>query len=279
MATSGLTLMAVHAHPDDESSSTGGVLARYASEGVRTVVVTCTDGAQGDGPGGVKPGDADHDEDSVVACRRRELDEACALLGVGDLEALGYRDSGMPGWEANGRPDAFANVPMEQAVGRVAELIERYRPQVLVTYDEDPSGYEHPDHVKAHRVAVAAADATGIPARVFYTAIPRSAVKAFASAVRASGVDLEEMGFPAIDGEEPSFGTADERIAAVIDVSSVVDKKRAALAAHASQTDNSFFLRLPEEFFRMAFSFESFVLRHGPVPVGEVSDDLFAGLR
>src|SRR5579875_1000610 len=89
------TLMAVHAHPDDEASSTGGILARYASEGVRTVLVTCTNGELGDGEGGSKPGAAGHDTAAVVRQRRRELERSCEILQVSDLEMLGYHDSGM----------------------------------------------------------------------------------------------------------------------------------------------------------------------------------------
>ena len=93
-----LTLMAVHAHPDDEATGTGGVLARYAAEGIRTVLVTCTDGSCGDGPGGVKPGEPGHDPAAVAVLRRTELEAACAVLSVSDLELLGYPDSGMMGW-------------------------------------------------------------------------------------------------------------------------------------------------------------------------------------
>src|SRR6201999_4306437 len=93
-----LTLMAVHAHPDDEATGTGGLLAKCAAEGIRTVLVTCTDGRCGDGPGGVKPGEPGHDPDEVVVARRRELEESCAILGVDHLELLGYHDSGMMGW-------------------------------------------------------------------------------------------------------------------------------------------------------------------------------------
>ena len=115
-----LTLMAVHAHPDDESSSTGGVLAKYSAEGIRTVVVTCTNGEFGDAPGQVKPGQDGHDTDSVAKIRLAELDVACKHLGVSDLEVLGYHDSGMPDWDYKDRPDVFSNVPLATVTDRIA---------------------------------------------------------------------------------------------------------------------------------------------------------------
>src|ERR1700729_1456850 len=128
--------MAVHAHPDDEALGTGGVLARYGNEGVRTVLVTCTNGELGDGPNGVKPGEPGHDEAAVVAVRRRELEASCAILGVSHLELLGYRDSGMDGWSQNTAAGAFWTIPVDSAAARVGALMERYQPQVVVTYDE-----------------------------------------------------------------------------------------------------------------------------------------------
>src|SRR5277367_439698 len=107
--------MAVHAHPDDEASTTGGILASYAAEGITTVLVTCTDGSCGDGPGGVKPGEPGHDPAAVVATRQRELQASCAILGVDVLELLGYRDSGMMGWPSNDAPGAFWTTPVEEA--------------------------------------------------------------------------------------------------------------------------------------------------------------------
>ncbi len=107
------TLMAVHAHPDDEASSTGGVLAKYSAEGVRTVVVTCTNGEFGDAPGGIKPGADGHDEQEVAEIRLAELRESAKHLGVTDLELLGYHDSGMVEWDYKDRPDAFCNVPLD----------------------------------------------------------------------------------------------------------------------------------------------------------------------
>ncbi|NEE33554.1 GlcNAc-PI de-N-acetylase, partial [Streptomyces sp. SID7982] len=145
-----LTLMAVHAHPDDEATGTGGVLARYAAEGIRTVLVTCTDGGCGDGPGGVKPGEPGHDPAAVAAMRGQELKASCDVLGVSDLETLDYADSGMIGWPSNDAPGSFWQTPVEEGAARLAELMRHYRPDVVVTYDEN-GFYGHPDHIQAHR--------------------------------------------------------------------------------------------------------------------------------
>src|SRR5271165_5971214 len=158
-----LTLMAVHAHPDDEASG-GGILAAYADQGVRTIVVTCTNGEYGDAPGGIKPGQDGHDEQAVAQLRLAELRQATKILRVSHLETLGYRDSGMEEWAYKDHPEAFCNVPLAEVAGRIAALMEEYRPQVLVSYD-DAGAYQHPDHVHASRAAQAAAAATGIPAK------------------------------------------------------------------------------------------------------------------
>ncbi|MEV0347690.1 PIG-L family deacetylase [Nonomuraea sp. NPDC050680] len=270
-----LTLMAVHAHPDDECLSTGGVFARYADEGIRTVLVTCTNGEQGDGPGGVKPGDPGHDAAEVAERRLAELRESVEHLGIDHLELLGYRDSGMDGWETNAHPDAFANVPVDLAAGRLGELIRQYRPQVVVTYDETGgSGYNHPDHVQAHRITVAAVEATGVADKLYYTAIPRSAMKRMFELVRSSGIDLGDF--------EPSddFGTPDELVTAVVDVAPHVERKLKALRSHASQGDNIFLFQMPEEAQQQAFSAEAFTRIVNRVTAApDFEDDLFAGLR
>ena len=118
---SDLTVMAVHAHPDDEAISTGGMLARYAYEGIRTVLVTCTDGGCGDGPGGIKPGEPGFDRGAVVATRQGELARSCEALGVKHLELLGYPDSGMMGWPQNDAPGSFWTTPLEGPAGSPAD--------------------------------------------------------------------------------------------------------------------------------------------------------------
>src|SRR5436305_2081208 len=153
--TENLTLMAEHAHPDDEASSTGGVLALYSDQGIRTVVVTCTNGEFGDAPGGVKPGQDGHEEQAVAELRLAELRQSCKILGVTDLELLGYHDSGMPDWEYKDRPEAFCNVPQSDVAARIGGLIEAYRPQVAITYD-DRGLYQHPDHLPPSRPGLTA---------------------------------------------------------------------------------------------------------------------------
>ncbi len=269
-----LTLMVVHAHPDDECLTTGGILARYAEEGVRTVLVTCTNGEQGDDQNGVKPGEPGHDDAAVAAKRLEELRESVGHLAVEHLELLGYRDSGMDGWEGNSHPDAFANVPVETAAARLAELMEHYRPQVVVTYDETGGGgYGHPDHVQTHRVTVAATERSGIPDKLYYTAIPRSAILRMFEMMKESGVDVGDF--------DPSgdFGTPDERVTSVVDVTPYVERKIKALQAHESQGDNIFLLRMPDEARMQAFSHEAFERVLSKVDTPQHEEDLFAGLR
>jgi LmbE family N-acetylglucosaminyl deacetylase len=264
--------MAVHAHPDDEASSTGGLLARSALEGVSTIVVTCTDGALGDDHDGSKPDAAGHDRARVVEMRRRELEESCRILGVDVHESLGYADSGMMGWPENDAPGAFWSIDVAEAAEPLIALMERYRPQVVVTYDHNGS-YGHPDHIQAHRITLAAAEATGIPDKIYFPTFPRSITPGFIEAFTEAGLEL-----PPEDGAQ-EWGTPDEEIDAWVDCSFVVEKKRAALGAHASQTDSSFFMKIAPERFDRLFSTEAYV-RHfdrtgTPVP----ESDLFAGLR
>jgi LmbE family N-acetylglucosaminyl deacetylase len=267
------TLMAVHAHPDDEALFTGGVLAHYAELGVQTVVVTCTDGALGDlaGEAGRRPGAAG-DGAAVGAQRWAELEASCAALGVAHLEGLGFHDSGMMGWAENDAPDAFWNVPVARAADRLAGLIARYRPQVVVTYDAD-GFYGHPDHIQAHRVTVAAVEGVGTVDKLYFVAIPRSALAGFADLARDAGMALPGW----VEGE-PAFGTDDELVATFVDCSGVVDAKYRALAAHASQVDNAFFLDMGPELFGQIFSVESFVRSHDRSGAPLPEDDLFAGL-
>ncbi|MFC4149511.1 PIG-L family deacetylase [Micromonospora mangrovi] len=272
-----LTLMAVHAHPDDEATSTGGVLARYAAEGVTTVLVTCTDGRCGDGPGGVKPGDPAHDPAAVVAMRQAELEASCAALKVTHLETLGYADSGMMGWATNELPGAFWTTPVDEAAARLAELIERYRPDVVVTYDEN-GFYGHPDHIQAHRITMAAVARTQIPAKVYWTTVPRTAFAEFGRVMRELGVEWADPDAESTP-EGPPLGLPDEEITTWVDTSEYGGQKFDALATHASQSENIFFLQLGRDRFTELMGVETFVRVRDTTGAPTPEDDLFAGLR
>jgi LmbE family N-acetylglucosaminyl deacetylase len=161
MNTTPLTLMTVHAHPDDEVVFTGGLLALAHDRGIRTVLICGTGGEEGEihdpdlDPEAARPDLASH--------RKRELDGAVAALQIDHLEMLGYRDSGMEGTEPNARPDNFHNADPAEALARVVRLIRQYQPQVLVTYN-DFGAYGHPDHIAAHKVTMAAWEVAGDPA-------------------------------------------------------------------------------------------------------------------
>lgn len=277
MAADTLTLMAVHAHPDDEASSTGGVLALYSGQGIRTVVVTCTNGEFGDAPGQVKPGQDGHDEQAVAQLRLAELRQSAKILGVSHLELLGYHDSGMPEWEYKDRPDAFCNVPLADVAARVAGLIELYQPQVVVSYD-DKGMYQHPDHVHAARAAAAAAAASTVPAKFYQTAMRASSWQRVWEALRELGAEVpDEREFTPEQRQQAA--EAEERITTSIDIRPVLDRKREALFAHASQIQDSWFSKLPPEVSEVAFGQETFVRVTDTTGAVVPETDLFAGLR
>lgn len=272
-----LTLMAVHAHPDDEASSTGGVLAFYSDQDIRTIVVTCTNGEFGDAPGQVKPGDDKHDEQAVAQLRLAELRQSAKILGVTHLELLGYHDSGMPDWEYKHRPDAFCNVPLDEVAGRISELIEQYQPQVVISYD-DKGMYQHPDHVHAAQAAEAAVAKSGTPAKFYQIAMRPSSWRKVWEALREAGVEMPDRDEPT-EEELATMAESEARITTSVDIRSVLDRKREALFAHASQIQDSWFSKLPPEIAEETFGYESFVrvtdTTGAPVP----ESDLFAGLR
>jgi LmbE family N-acetylglucosaminyl deacetylase len=273
-----LTLMAVHAHPDDEASSTGGVLARYSDEGVRTVVVTCTNGEFGDTPGGVKPGSDGHDEQEVAQIRLAELRESSKHLGVTDLELLGYHDSGMLDWDYKNRPNVFCNVPQDVVAGRIAGLIERYRPQVVITYD-DNGGYQHPDHVHASRCTAAAVASTGIPAKLYLTAMRLSRWRELWAALREAGADVPDRDSSITPETLRQMEESERQITTTIDIRPVLDRKRAALLAHASQISDSWFSKIPPELAGRVFGEETFIRAMDSTGAPVPETNLFAGLR
>jgi mycothiol conjugate amidase Mca len=278
-----LTLMAVHAHPDDEAISTGGVLARYADEGLRTVLVTCTGGEVGEISDSMLA-----TPETLAEVRQKELERACEILRVGQLHLLGYRDSGMMGTSDNAHPSSFCQASLEEATARLVTLVRRERPQVLVTYDER-GFYGHPDHIRAHQITMAAFEAAGDPAcwpemgapwrpaKLYYTAVARSAVKNFRRLMSEAGIDAPIGGG---EGREPEIGIADELITTQVDVSAQVERKRQALMVHATQMGPEvFFAKMPPALFYRIFGRESFHLARGRSGASGMEDDLFAGLR
>ena len=278
--TDPLTLMAVHAHPDDEASSTGGVLALYSDEGIRTIVVTCTNGEFGDAPGGIKPGQPGHDEQAVAKIRLAELRESAKILGVSELEMLGYHDSGMPDWDYKLRPDAFCNIPLTEVADRIRGLIDKYRPQIVITYD-DKGPYQHPDHLHASQAAQAAVAASDIPAKLYLAAMRSSSFAKVMEALREAGEDVPEWSQDSEEAQAAAKAAAESeaRITTTVDIRGVLDRKRQALFAHGSQIAESWFAKIPPEVAAEAFGFESFIRAAdstgSPVP----ETDLFAGLR
>jgi LmbE family N-acetylglucosaminyl deacetylase len=272
-----LTMMAVHAHPDDEASSTGGVLATYSAQGIRTVVVTCTNGEFGDAPDGVKPGQEGHDEQAVAEQRLAELRKSCEILGVTNLELLGYHDSGMPDWEYKDRPDAFCNIPLADVAARITGLIERYQPQVLISYD-DNGPYQHPDHLHASRAAQAAFADSGIPAKLYLSAMRGSEWRKIWEALREAGEEVPN--WEDADPEIIRKGIeSEQRITTTIDIWPVLSRKRDALFAHGSQMQDSWFSKLPQEIAESAFGREFFIRASDSTGAPVPEDDLFVGLR
>jgi mycothiol conjugate amidase Mca len=281
------TLLAVHAHPDDECIGTGGSLARYGAEGVRTVLVTCTDGAVGEISDAALA-----TPDNLAEVRAGELDASVQILGISRLVKLGYRDSGMAGTADNDHPASFHQANLDEAIERVVEVVRAERPQVILTYDER-GGYGHPDHIRAHQVAVGAFEAAGDPLRypsagpawrpskLYYSVFPRSAMQRFMERLRAAGIEppfgeQAEDASPTADEDEP-WGVADELVTTIVDVSAYVAAKRAALESHRTQMGpEQFFMKLPPKLFAEAFGRETFQRVAGPGDTPET--DLFAGL-
>jgi N-acetyl-1-D-myo-inositol-2-amino-2-deoxy-alpha-D-glucopyranoside deacetylase len=220
------SLLLVHAHPDDESIGTGATMAKYAAEGARVTLVTCTLGELGE----IIPPDLRHlFPDELGQHRIVELDRACAALGVADHRFLGgegrYRDSGMMGLPDNDDPRCFWQANIEEAADALAKVIEEVTADVIVTYDAN-GFYGHPDHIQAHRVTRRAHELTGARAKLYATAMPRS--------VLAEAAELPEDSW-FVKNTDSSVGVPDDQVTTEIDASGYLDAKRAAMRAHETQ--------------------------------------------
>jgi N-acetyl-1-D-myo-inositol-2-amino-2-deoxy-alpha-D-glucopyranoside deacetylase len=281
-----LSLMAVFAHPDDESFGIGGTLARYGSDpNVRVVLICATRGEAGEIS---DPKLASLERLGQV--REQELRCACRTLGVEELYFLDYRDSGMAGTAENDDPRALAQADFGEAVGKVVAHIRREKPDVVVTFDEN-GGYGHPDHIAIHHIAKAAFAAAAEPRRyeeqiedslqphqaskLYFTAIPR---RFFRSVV----AKMEELGMevPARYRErQDSFGLPDDSCTTDIYVQDFWDTKQEAVMCHATQLSaDSIFATLPPDIMRELQAWECFQLAESFVGEDEDSHDLFAGL-
>jgi mycothiol S-conjugate amidase len=280
-----LCLLQVHAHPDDESSKGAGTVARYQAEGIRSVLVCCTGGEEGDI---LNPAlDLPDVRERLPEVRREELAVATKIIGYDEVVMLGYRDSGMPDSEANARPDAFANAPLDESVGRLVEIIRREKPQVIVTYSDDQQGYPHPDHLMVHDISLPAFDAAGDPdaypdlgepwvvSKLYYTVWSRARML-------ATHEKFAELGLESPFGEDwfkrPS---QDDRITTSVPLDGFEDVRMEALLAHATQVDpkSPFWFGLPREVSRTIHPFDDYVLARSRVESSIPESDLFAGLR
>jgi LmbE family N-acetylglucosaminyl deacetylase len=183
----------------------------------------------------------------------------------------------MPEWDYKDRPDVFSNVPLAIVTDRVAALVERYRPQVVVTYD-DNGGYQHPDHLQAARAAVAAFSATGIGSKLYLTAMRRSGWQEVWEALREQGEDVPD--FSSMDpGTQRQMEESERRITTTVDIREVLERKGEALWAHASQIQDSWFSKIPPDVVARAFGFETFIRASDSTGAPVPENDLFAGLR
>ncbi|MFV2085313.1 mycothiol conjugate amidase Mca [Micromonospora sp. LOL_021] len=284
-----LRLMAVHAHPDDESSKGAATMARYVAEGAQVLVVTCTGGERGS----VLNPKLDRPDvwENIAEIRRAEMDAARAILGV-EQAWLGFVDSGLPeGDPLPPLPDGcFALEPLEEAAGPLVRLMREFRPHVVTTYDED-GGYPHPDHIMCNRVSVAAFEAAGDPAR--YPGVggePWQPLKLYycMSFTRARILALHE-GMLAIGRESPYQEWMDrwedrpdkgDRITTRVDCADYFPVRDDALRAHATQVDpDGFWFQVPMEVQRQAWPTEDFELVRSFVESPKPESDLFAGIR
>jgi mycothiol S-conjugate amidase len=283
-----LSLLTVHAHPDDESSKGAGSVALYAAEGVHTTLVCCTGGEEGD----ILNPALDNDEvrSRLPEIRRDELAAATKVIGYDEVVMLGYRDSGMPETEANAKPAAFANAPLDEAVGRLVEVIRRERPQVIVTYGPDQQGYPHPDHIRVHDITIPAFDASSDPTayphlgeswqplKLYYTMWSRERMVATHEKFLELGLEspfTEDWFKRRGDQPEPKITTSIHLEGHFADVRSD------ALVAHATQVDpkSPFWFGLPREVSRQIHPYDDYELARSLVDTEIPETDLFAGLR
>lgn len=277
-------LLTVHAHPDDEASKGSRTVALYHSLGVRTVLVCCTGGEEGDilNPAMDRP----EVRENLHQFRMRELAAAAAIIGYDEVVLLGYRDSGMPNTRANEHPDCFANADLDEAVGRLVRVIRRERPQVITTYADERSTSQHPDHLRVHDISVAAFDRAGgagyrselgepwDPTKLYYWV--RSAHR-----IRERHAAFLQLGLESpYDQERLARPSQDDLITTQIAIAGHAAVRSNALRAHATQIDphSTHWFGLPDDVEYSIRPFDDYALARGPEPIEKPERDLFAGV-
>ena len=285
-----LSLLTVHAHPDDEASKGASTVAKYKAEGVRTTLVCCTGGEAGDI---LNPAmDTPEVRARIDDVRRDELALAARIIGYDRVALLGYRDSGMPDTPANEDPRCFARADLDEAVARLVEVIRAERPQVVVTYADDQEGYPHPDHLRVHDISLPAFEQAGDPdahpdlgepwqpLKLYYVVWSRARMLATHAKFTELGLEspFTEKWF-----ERPS---QDDRITTQVPTDGYQDVRLEALLAHATQVDpaSPFWFGLPREVSREIHPFDDYILARSlvdlpPHDAEHPETDLFEGLR
>jgi mycothiol S-conjugate amidase len=293
-----LTVLTVHAHPDDEASKGAPTLARAHAEGIHTVLVCCTGGEEGDlqNPRLREPGQPFHgltpeeEKAKVASMRAGELAESARVIGFDEVVMLGYRDSGMPDTPANEHPESFNQADVDEAAGRLVAVIRRTRPQVVITYGDDQQGYPHPDHLKVHDISVLAFERAGDPDWYPEAGQPYQPLKLYYSTWSRARMWAIHQALLARNGESPfdqkwfDRPDNDHRITTRIDVAEFQGVRSAALRAHASQVDpeEGFWFALGDAELAKVYRWEDWILARslvGPIPDGATEHDLFEGVR
>ena len=240
-------LLLVHAHPDDETINNGVTMAKYAALGAQVTLVTCTRGEEGEVLVNELANLASDKDDKLGEHREIELKDAMDELGIKDFRFLGapskkWRDSGMMGTPANDRDDVFWQADLDEASNEIVKIILEIKPQVLITYDEF-GGYGHPDHIKAHRVAMRAAELAANQGwqvnKIYWNTMPRSVIQMGIEKMKEVGSDF----FGAESADDLPFAKPDELVSTVVNAPEYVPAKLAAMKAHATQisVDGPFF--------------------------------------
>ena len=240
-------LLLVHAHPDDETINNGVTMAKYAASGAQVTLVTCTRGEEGEVLVTELANLASDKDDKLGEHREVELKDAMVQLGINDFRFLGapnkkWRDSGMMGTTQNERGDVFWQADLDEASHELVKIILEIQPQVLITYDEF-GGYGHPDHIKAHRVAMRATELAAEQgwhvSKIYWNTMPRSVIQLGIEKMKEVGSDF----FGAQSADDLPFAKPDELVTTVVNAPEYVPQKLEAMKAHATQisVDGPFF--------------------------------------